>query len=111
MDDKIWNILTNFEVHDISDLSDHCAIKFSINAQIREKGEIRFDPSDKGRDEFKLIRSNNTGEISSQLGYEKKLSESFVDLNSELKYVSKICGLNFEIVDVTRPCIRLLSFK
>ena len=46
-DYDIWNILTNFEVHDISDLSEHCAIKFSIIAQIREKEEIRLDPSDK----------------------------------------------------------------
>ena len=28
-----------------------------------------------------------------------------------LKYVSKICGLNFEIVAVTRPCIRFFSFR
>ena len=28
-----------------------------------------------------------------------------------LKYVSKICGLNFEIVAITRPCIRFLSFS
>ena len=46
MDCDIWNTLTNFEVHDISDLSDHCAIQFSIKAQIREKEEIKLDPSD-----------------------------------------------------------------
>ena len=28
-----------------------------------------------------------------------------------LKYVSKICGLNFEIIAVARPCIRFLSFR
>ena len=28
-----------------------------------------------------------------------------------LKYVLKICGLNFEIVAVTRPCIRFFSFR
>ena len=28
-----------------------------------------------------------------------------------LKYVSKIYGLNFEIVAVTRTCIRFLSFR
>ena len=28
-----------------------------------------------------------------------------------LKYVSKICRLNFEIVAVTRPCIRFFSFR
>ena len=28
----------------------------------------------------------------------------------ELKYVSKICGLNFEIVNVPRPCIRFFPF-
>ena len=31
-DYNIWNTSTNFEMHDISDLSDHCAIEFSINA-------------------------------------------------------------------------------
>ena len=30
-------------------------------------------------------------------------------LDSFLKYISKICGLNFEIVAVTRPCIRFFS--
>ena len=29
----------------------------------------------------------------------------------KLKHVSKICALNFEIVAVTRPCIRFLSFR
>ena len=54
MNYDIWNISTNYEVHDISGLSDHCSIEFSVNAQIREKEEIRLDPSDKGKDEFKL---------------------------------------------------------
>ena len=31
-------------------------------------------------------------------------------IRRELKYVLKICGLNFEIVSVTRPCIRFFSF-
>ena len=30
---------------------------------------------------------------------------------TKLKYVSKICGLNFETVAVTRLCIRFLSFR
>ena len=72
-------------MHDISDLSDHCAIAFSINAQIREKEEIKLDSSDKGKDEFKLIRSDNTDEILNQLVSKKELSESYVDLNTELE--------------------------
>ena len=32
IDYNIWNILTNFEVHGISDLSNHCATEFSIDA-------------------------------------------------------------------------------
>ena len=28
-----------------------------------------------------------------------------------LKYVSKICGLNFEIAAIPRPCIRFCSFR
>ena len=42
-----------FEVHDISDHSDHCTAEFSINAQITAKEEITLDASDKGKDEFK----------------------------------------------------------
>ena len=34
-----------------------------------------------------------------------------VDNATNLKYVSKICGLNFEIVTVTQPCIKLFSFR
>ena len=30
---------------------------------------------------------------------------------SKLKYVPKICGINFEIVTITRPCIRFFSFR
>ena len=32
LDYIIWNILTNFEVHDISNLSDRCTAEFSIGA-------------------------------------------------------------------------------
>ena len=66
-------------MQNISDLSDHSEIKFSINAQIREKEEIRLDrdPIDNWKDEFNLIRNNNTDKISNQLVYEKKLSESY----------------------------------
>ena len=52
--------IENFEVYDISDLSDQCATEFSINAKIRGKEEIKLNPNDKGKDEFKLIRSYNT---------------------------------------------------
>ena len=62
-------------MHDILDLSDHCTVEFSINAQIREKEEIRLDPNDIGKDEFKLMRSNCTKDILYQLVSEKKLSE------------------------------------
>ena len=63
MDYDIWNILINYEVHYISDLSDHCLIEISINAPIREKGEIMLDHNDMGKDEFKLIKSDHTDEI------------------------------------------------
>ena len=71
MDYDIWKIFTNFEVHDISNLSDHRAIEFSIIAPTRQKEEIRLDHSDKEKDKFKLIQSNNTDEISNQLVSEK----------------------------------------
>ena len=41
MNSEIWNLLTNFEVHDISDLNNHCAVEFSVKAQIKEKEEIK----------------------------------------------------------------------
>ena len=72
MDYDIWNILTNYKVHDTSDLSDHCSIEFSINAQIREKEEIRSGPSDMRKYQFKLIRSSDTDEILNQLVSQKK---------------------------------------
>ena len=34
---------------------------------------------------YKLIKSNNTDEILHQLIFEKKLPESYIDLNSELE--------------------------
>ena len=57
-------------------------------------------------------------------GYDNVTFEKELALNSDflgilkivlkdtlLKYVSKICGLNFEIVAVTQPCIRFFSFR
>ena len=40
MDYDIMKLLTNFEVHDISDFSDHCAIEFAIRVQT--SGEERI---------------------------------------------------------------------
>ena len=38
-------------------------------------------------------------------------SEGKHHLDNLLKYVSKICGLNFETVAITLPCIRFFSFR
>ena len=52
-----------------------------LNSLLMNKQGIRLDPR---KDEFELIRSDNTDERN-QLISEKKLSESYLDLNNELE--------------------------
>ena len=60
-DVKVWDLLENFAVHDISCESDHCPIEFSIRIQedtcLNRDVSIEIMNDESGDDSFKLIKS------------------------------------------------------
>ena len=86
---KVWDLLENFAVHDISCKSDHCPIEFSIRIQedtcLNRDVSIEIMNDESGDDSFKLIKSEKTDELVSSMVNDVKLSEILIELDKNLK--------------------------
>ena len=88
-DVKVWDLLGNFAVHDVSCKSDHCPIEFSIcteeNISLNRDASVETMNVDCGDDSFKLIKSEKTDELVSSMVNDAKLSENLIELDKNLK--------------------------
>ena len=88
-DVKVWDLLENFAVHDVSCKSDHCPIEFSIcteeNISLNRDASVETMNVDCGDDSFKLIKSEKTDELVSSMVNDAKLSENLIELDKNLK--------------------------
>ena len=88
-DVKVWDLLENFAVHDVSSKSDHCPIEFSIRTQedtsLNRNASVETMNVDCGDDSFKLIKSEKTDELVSSMVNDAKLSENLIELDKNLK--------------------------
>ena len=75
----------------------------------RYQAIVKFNSSLEKSWNLSLLESGN---LVNDVAVVKLLSRvTNYNLPCELKFVSKICGLNFEIVAITRPCIRFFSIR
>ena len=86
VDVRVWDLMENFAVHDISCYSDHCAIEFSILVRQNSCGNTNDKSyvsvqNDCEIDSFKLIRADKVSRmVSNQL-----FSDTLVELDRNLK--------------------------